>query len=223
MAAGLCGALAQAEDLMQLKPMDEAGRDKGLVALLERIRLMTAHRDFRGLESLMLPTFRVEFDVGKGPAAFRSHWRPEAPASRLWQVLPRLFALGGTFYSNTLFAVPYVYTRFPGDLSLLGHVVALKEDVSLFEKPEPGAKRVAAAPYSIVPLAAALKPPVLPATGHLEARLPGAGSCFVAADDVYSPAAHRAFFEKRQGQWRWISLAAATLADPPIPKGSVSG
>ena len=44
---------------------------------------------------------------------------------------------------------------------------------------------------------------------------PEHGVCYVAGSDVYSPAGHRAFFEKRQGRWRWMSLAAPTLATPP--------
>jgi hypothetical protein len=47
-------------------------------------------------------------------------------------------------------------------------------------------------------------------------RHPEHGVCYVAGSAVYSPAGHRAFFEKRQGQWRWLSLAAPTLATPPV-------
>ena len=225
LAAACCGAIASAEeDLRQLKPRDEAGKDQALAGLLARIREFAFSRDYRGLESLMAPTFRVEFDAGKGPAAFHAHWRPQVPASRLWQVLPRLLTLGGTFYSETLFAVPYVYTTFPFDLGLMEHVVALKPDAPLLEDASSAAKRVGALDYSIVPLAQPFKPPVLLEEGaYLQLQHPGAGACFVAAADVYSPAGHRAFFEKRQGQWRWISLTAATLKDPPIPRGTVNG
>ena len=71
--------------------------------------------------------------------------------------------------------------------------------------------------YTIVPLVQRLEPPVTITAGrYLEVKWPGAaGQCFVAEADVYSPAAHRAFLEKRQGRWRWISLACATAADPP--------
>jgi hypothetical protein len=223
-AAAFLGKLGRAEDLRQLKPSDEAGRDPGLAALLGRIRGFVEAHSAAGLEGLMAPTFRVEFDVGKGPRAFHMFWHPESASSRLWPILARLFALGGTFYSETLFALPYVYTRFPFDLGLAEHVVLLKPEVSLLEQPGAGTKRVTPPDYSILPLKLPLDPPVLLADGgHLEVSLPGTGSCFVANADVYSPAAHRAFFEKRQGQWRWISLAAATRKDPPMPKGSVGG
>jgi len=207
-----------------LKPADEASQNPALAALLDRIRATIASRNIGELEMLMAPKFRVEFDVGEGPKKFHSHWHPDAPSTQVWPMLARLFAMGGTFYSDTLFAVPYVYTRFPLDLNLLEYVVALKQDVSLLEKPERGAKQIGKLAYSIVPLAEPLKPPVLLAPdSYLEVRLPGTGRSFVAAADVYSPAAHRAFFEKRQGEWRWFSLASATLKDPRLPKGALKG
>jgi len=222
--AGTACGVANAAELAKLQPADEASRDQGLVALLEKVRRLTAHRNSGGLEDLMLPTFRVEFDAGKGPAAFRKRWHPESASSPLWQVMERLFALGGTFYSDTLFALPYVYTRFPGDLDPLAHVVALTADTRLLDRPGQDAGLVATLDHAIIPLAQRLSPPVtMSAGGYLEVKVPRAGWCFVRESDVYSPAAHRAFFEKRQGQWRWISLAAATLKDPPIPKGTVNG
>jgi len=214
--AGTASGLARAEELAKLPPADEAPRDPGLAALLGKIRGLAAHRNSSGLEALMLPTFRVEFDYGKGSAAFRRRWQSESPSSALWQVMDRLFSLGGTFYSDTLFALPYVYTRFPGDLDPLGHVVAVKADTRLLDRPGKDGAQVAAVDQAIIPLAQRLRPPVMmSAGGYLEVKAPRVGWCFVRESDVYSPAAHRAYFEKREGRWRWISLACATLAEPP--------
>ncbi len=78
-----------------------------MAALLGKIRTLAARRDSRGLEALMLPTFRVEFDAGKGVEAFRQKWHPESADERaLGRAGKRLFSLGGTFYSDTLFAAP---------------------------------------------------------------------------------------------------------------------
>jgi hypothetical protein len=211
------GLAAGAEDeLRQLKRAEGTKEDPALASLLARMRALVEKRDYRSLEALMLPVFRVEFDGGKGPAAFRKYWRPAAADSKVWSILERLLSLNGSYYSDTLFAVPYVYTHFPGDLDPLKYVVALSSDVGLLERPEPGARRVASLDHSIIALAKPLEPPVLlAADGFLEVDHPKASACFVAARDVYSPAGHRAFFEKRGGKWRWISFAAATLAEPP--------
>jgi len=147
--AGTAFGVARAEELAKLPPADEAPRDPGLAALLGKIRGLAAHRNSSGLEALMLPTFRVEFDYGKGSAAFRRRWQSESPSSALWQVMDRLFSLGGTFYSDTLFALPYVYTRFPGDLDPLGHVVAVKADTRLLDRPGQDAGLVATLDHAI--------------------------------------------------------------------------
>jgi hypothetical protein len=208
---------AAATNQQRIPPADEAAREPDLAALLHKIRSLAAQRDSNGLEALMLPTFKVEFDAGKGATAFRRRWHSESNSSKLWGVLDRLFALGGTFYTDTLFALPYVYTKFPPDLDLLGHVVAVKAGARVVDKPEPNGVQLGMLDYTIVPLVQRLEPPVTITTGrYLEVKWPGAaGQCFVAEADVYSPAAHRAFFEKRQGRWRWISLACATATDPP--------
>jgi hypothetical protein len=215
LAATSCGA-ARAAELAKLPPTDEVSRDAALARLLTKIRTLSARHDSSGLEALMLPTFRVDFDAGKGREAFRRRWRPESPSSALWTVMERLFSLGGTFYSDTLFALPYVYTQFPAELDPLQHVVAVKAGAKLLDGPGQGGKPLATLDYAILPLAERLQPPVMMTAGHyLEVKSPPAGRAFVASADVYSPAAYRAFFEKRGGRWCWISLACATLAEPP--------
>ncbi len=200
-----------------LPPEDQSARDAALSALLRRIRAAAAARDCKPLEAMMLSTFRVEFDSGKGPAAFHRYWKAQSTASPLWEVLDRLFSLGGTFYSPSLFAVSYVYTHFPPNLDILGHVVALRQNIPLLAEPRMNAAQLAQVTHAILPLATPLKPPVrIPADQFLEVRHPAAPRAFVLSRDVYSPAAHRAFFEKDpKGRWRWISLACATLAEPP--------
>jgi hypothetical protein len=165
---------------------------------------------------MMLPDFRAEFDGAKGPAGFHRHWAPQSHASPVWEILARLLPLGGSFYSGTLFAMPYVYTHFPIDLDLLSHVVVVKEKAALLATASGQSQPIGHLGHCIVPLATPLQAPVvLPPEGTLELSLPEQGACHIATSDVYSPAGHRAFFEKRAGRWRWISLTAGTLAEPP--------
>jgi hypothetical protein len=216
LSAGAACGIAGAAEALRMPPADEASRDARLAALLGRMRTMAAQHDFRGLETLMLPTFRVDFDYGKGPGAFHKRWSPESRSSALWPVLRRLLWLGGTFYSPTLFALPYVYTQFPAELDPLSYVVAVKPSAHLLDSPQPDAKVVGTLDYTILQLAERLRPPVTITTGrHLEVKSASGERQFVAESEIYSPAAYRAFFEKRAGRWRWISLACATLAEPP--------
>ena len=203
------------QELRELPPPDRSGRDRALAETLNAMRIQVKARDYRGLEARMRPDFKVEFDGGKGPNAFRRRWKADTAASGIWPLLDALLAIGGAFYSETLFAIPYVYARFPQDLDPLGHVVSIRQQTNLWEKPEPGARVLATAGYAILPLSKPLEPPVMiePA-GFVEVNHPTSGICYAAASDVCSPAGHRMFFELRRGRWQWISLAAATLADP---------
>lgn len=213
-----CAAMGRPEDqgLTRLAPVDEAPQDASLTGLIRQIRGITDRRDHQALVRLLPPLFRVEFDEGKGPAAFRRRWRPETPSSPLWRTLDALLPLGGTFYSDSLFAIPYVYTRFPADMDLLGHVVTVKAAANLWDQPSASANPVATVDHSILPLAEALRAPVrLERDRFLEVIHPAAGRCYVSTNDVYSPAGHRVFFERGRTGWRWISLACATLAEPP--------
>jgi hypothetical protein len=216
LAAGLAAQALYGKELLRIEPPSEDGLDPALVDLVGRLRAIVAARKHLALEALMASTFRVEFKMGKGPAAFRLHWRPQSDLSPIWGILERLLALSGHRYSDTLYVLPYVCARFPFDLDPLRHVVAVKDAVSLIAEAKPDAPRVGALNRSIVPLAKPVEPPVvIPSDGFIELSHPDIGRCFAASADVYSPAAHRAFFEKRQGQWRWISLAAPIMEDPP--------
>jgi hypothetical protein len=184
--------------------------------LLDRLRALCGIRDHRALTAFMASDFRVEFDAGKGPRAFVRHWQPTSGTTHLWDVLTRLFSIDGFFYSETLFVVPYIVAQYPIDLDPLGHVVAIRDRARLHSLPSAEAPATGYLDHAIVELAKPLQPPVvIPPGGFLEVVHPEAGRCFVSTSDVYHPAAHRAFFERRNGRWRWISLAAPTLADPP--------
>ena len=202
-------------ELRTLRPEDQSERDASLRSLLGTMRAIVARKDARALLALMAPDFKVEFDVGKGPAVFRRHWQLDSSGSRVWPVLDRVLSLGGTFYSGSLFALPYVYTRFPLDLDRLDHLVTTGE-VTMRATSDATGAQVGVLKDAIVQLASPLTPPaILADVPFVAVRHPEHGVCYVAGSDVYSPAGHRVFFEKRQGRWRWLSLAAPTLATPP--------
>jgi hypothetical protein len=216
LASGLTLRTVQAEELRRVLPPDRQQLDPGLASLVMQLRKIVAARDDARLLAMMDPKFRVEFDQGYGPAAFRRYWNPKSADSRVWGVLEHLLRTPPHAYSETLSAMPYVFARFPFDLDPLHHVVAIRSAVRLFARPEPNASQVASIDYSIIPLTKPSEPPVvIPSGSYLEVQHPVAGRCFAASADICHPAAHRIFFERIGGRWRWISLAAGTLEDPP--------
>jgi len=124
------------------------------------MKSIVRRKDSTALCALMAHDFKVEFDVGKGPDVFRRQWDSETSTTAVWAVLDRLLSLGGTFYSNSLFAAPYVYTRFPYDLDRLSHVVATG-DVPVYAESNLASARVGMLKHAIVPLATPLTPPAM--------------------------------------------------------------
>lgn len=214
--SGLTLKAAPGEELRRLAPPSDQAPDPTLAGFVTQLKKVVGARDHAGLTFGMGATFRVEFDSGQGPVAFRRYWKPESPSSPVWGILEHLLEIAGYSYSSTLHARPYAFARFPFDLDRLNYVVAVKETVPLLAEPASNSKQLASTGYSILPLARPALPPVIIAPGTwVEVQHPAVGRCFAASRDIYQPAAHRMFFEKRAGRWRWISLAAATLADPP--------
>ena len=131
MAAMLTRELGAGEPSRRLEPASEIDRDPTLRSYVDHLSRIVARKSASDLLAEMDPRFRVEFSRGKGPEAFRKYWKPESPETGVWKVLARLFAIGGTFYSPSLFAIPYVYTRFPIDLDPFEYVAALKDEVQV--------------------------------------------------------------------------------------------
>ena len=215
-AALLMGIPCGAQAVRRLPPPTDRPADPGLSTLLERMHSIVASKDAVKLTALMQPDFKVEFDVGKGPQVFRRYWKPEKADSAVWEVLAKALAVQGVFGMPTLFCVPYLYMRFPIDLDPLAHVVAIGSGAVLRDRPDADGKALGTREQAIMALAEPLTTPVMiPGRKFLTVNDESAGRCYVAGAEVYSPAGHRMFFERRGGKWQWLSLAAATLAEPP--------
>jgi hypothetical protein len=194
----------------KLEPPTDSPRDEELTRFLDNLAAIVARCDERGLLSLVGSRFRVEFSDGKGRDAFRRFWQTDQPNSTVWTVLSRLLTMDGAFYSPTLFAIPYVYTEFPVDLDPFAHVAALGPDIIVNREARPDSAAVATLAFDIVPADPALTAPVrLDRTEWVRVITPQGDPGFVAAREVWSPAAHRMFFEKRKGRWEWISLVCS--------------
>jgi len=208
--AGSMVRSAFAAPLRPLPPVNEGDKDPQLQRFLTELKAIVTKRNAAALLALMDPVFRVDFGGGKGPAAFTKQWHPASADSPVWKILERLLELGGTFYTPTLFAMSYVYTKFPFDLDPFAFVVVTRDQAPLRPEPNADAAPVATLQPSIVPVKPGLTAPVrLDQVSWLKVQVPDGPEGYVAAADVYSPAGYRAFFEKRGGKWRWISLACA--------------
>lgn len=201
---------AQEQELRRFAPSESATRDPEFLAFVAGIREMSARKDAKSLLALMGPVFRVDFDFGKGPAAFTKRWKPRDPASELWGVLDRMLAIPAKRYDDTMYVVPYVYGGFPIELDPLAHVVIVKEDTVIREQADAASKELGRHSHVILPTVEKLRVPVRLDREEWLKVAPEAGVVgYVKTSDVYSPAGYRAFFEKQKGRWRWLSLVCA--------------
>jgi hypothetical protein len=208
--AGSTIRAAFAAPVRLLPAVNEGSKDPQLQRFLTGLKTIVAKHHSTALLALMDPVFRVDFGGGKGPTAFVKQWHPADPDSPVWKILERLLELGGTFYTPTLFAMSYVYTKFPFDLDPFAFVVVTRDQAPVRPEPNPDAAPFTTLQPSIVPVKPNLTAPVrLDQMSWLKVQVPDGQEGYVATADVYSPAGYRAFFEKRGGKWRWISLACA--------------
>jgi len=204
------GLPAEPQELRRLEPSASATSDQEFLAFIGRIKDISARKDAKSLLSLIGPVFRVDFDFGKGPAAFSKRWRPQDPSSELWRVLDRMLALPAKRYDETLYVVPYVYGSFPIDLDPLSHVVTIGEAAAIRDAADSTAKELGRFGHAIIPTAERLTVPVRLDRQEWLKVAPSAGIVgYVSSSDVYSPAEYRGFFEKQRGKWRWLSLVCA--------------
>jgi hypothetical protein len=68
---------AESAELRQLVPSESAMRDAAFVSFVGKTKDITSRKDAKSLTALMGPRFRVDFDFGKGPAAFAKRWKPQ--------------------------------------------------------------------------------------------------------------------------------------------------
>lgn len=183
--------------------MESESKSPALAALLGELGDALERERSRSLIRHIGKDFRVDWEGGSGPEDFQARWMGRKGSAELRAVLRRLLRMRGHFYTDHLFVLPDVYALFPMDLDPQQHVVATAETKLLRGEGEESRSEV------------------VPEGGILELwrgaessgeairvkDLDGAAA-EVARADVYSPLGYRAFFEKRAGEWRWISLVA---------------
>lgn len=199
-----------AEEWRRIPPGESPERDPALAGLLAEMKSFQERQDRARLLRLQDRDFRVEFQGGNGPEDFARRWFANKGGSALWDLLGRLLEMRGVFYSETLYVLPEVYANFPQDLDPSAHVVTVQATEWKADA-EAGEEVIPVPTCTILPLAEQSGEP----GGTLLVRHPEKGVGRVSARAVYSPLAHRMFFEKRKGEWRWISLVSADNVKAP--------
>ena len=153
-------------------------------------------RDKDALLPLIADDIKTDFGGGGGRANFMKE--------PLWDELLAVVQQGGSFREGTFWA-PYVYSAWPEDVDSFEYVVALRDDVIVRD----GVTPIARLDHHIVRVAQG--DPMRNGNRNPSRRkvvLPDKREGWVAADEVRSPIAHRAAFDKTNGVWKMTAFVA---------------
>ena len=195
LAAGACAA-------DRLPPVDESASDPSFLAFKVRLLAALDRRDVSALLAAVDPKVRSSFGEEDGIASFRRHWRLDRPAqSKVWSELGAVLRLGAT-RDETEFIAPYVFTHFPKTLDAYSHAAVVQPGAVLRMSAALKAAPAATLDYHIVQLVGQ------PVKGWREVRTLDGRTGWLPSGSLRSPLEYRAFFEKRNGQWKLTAFIA---------------
>ena len=165
----------------RLPPVDESTTDPEFLAFKVKLLGMLQRRELRSVQALAEPEARSELT----PASL-----PE---------LERVIRLGVARDEGD-FIAPYVFVRMPKDVDAYTHAAAIRPAVKVHKLPVATAAVVDTLNYDVVELQRPAE------HGWVEVRTPSDKTGWVLRHELQSPLDYRAFFEKKDGQWRLTSF-----------------
>lgn len=190
------GASAQT----QLLPVDQAASAPDFFSFRAQLQSAVARRDTAAVISAMSRDVKLSFGGNQGIEDFKKMWTPDAPASRLWDVLGSTLALGGAFASEDSFVAPYIYTQWPKEIDPFNHMAVIGTNVRVRAAPSPNARVMSTLDFAIVELAA----PSPEDKGWSKIKLGPDKVGFVDARFLRNPVDYRIRFAKTDGVWRVV-------------------
>jgi hypothetical protein len=201
--ASIAGAGTGAAPVRRLPPADEAATCPGFVEFRASLRQIIERKDSAGLLDVVDPNVRISFGDDNGRDAFRTRWLTEAaPGPDVWTALSRVLDLGGRCKAADSFVAPYVFTDWPGDLDAFEYAAITGSRVRLRQAPRETAPVVALLTYALVRAGGAGDPQ----SGWAPVEAPDGRKGFVARRFLRSSVDVRAFFSRRDGVWRLVTL-----------------
>lgn len=197
---------ATAMNLRQLFPVDESASDPSFAAFKTEVLDIAARKDVPALLTHVASDIKNSFGGNDGIEEFKTGWKLSDPQSELWPTLRTILTLGATKEGDNAFGAPYVFTRWPEDLDSFSTVVVVKKDAALRSAPSRDGTVVRTLGYEFLELGEYDEGAE---TGGFTAVKDQTGKAgYVAADDIRSPIAYRAFFEKRGDKWLMVFLVS---------------
>lgn len=195
---GASGATGSQEALV---PVDEAGRDPGLLTFRSRLLRALAEGDVEAAAGAADPEIRVSLGMDYGRESFRERLQDPEYRGELAAVL----GLGGVFTGDSTFVAPYTFQRFPDGYDPFECYAVVGRDVRVRAAPDPDAEILGLLTYEAV-----CHPPSQRTgrDGFVPIGLEDGGTGYVAERFLRSPIDYRAGLEKKGGRWWLVTFIA---------------
>ena len=196
----------QADPPRKLLPVDEAAKDPSFFLFRARLLEAVAAHDAGFVLSILTPDILNNFGGNGGIAEFKEQWKLDGKDSGLWTTLAHVLGLGGKFMGDATFQAPYVSACWPEDADAFDFGAILGENVRVRDKPDKNGAVLARLTFDMIPVLEFA--PDHEEDSWVKVKLPDGRVGYISAAFVGHAVDWRAFFEKKDGQWRMTSLVA---------------
>ncbi len=183
----------------QLEPVDESNLDTSFATFKARLMKAVSEKNEAEIIKMLSTDVGFSFGVNEEKTAiegFSLHYKLSDKKSAFWSDLQATLALGCV--GNTAnFSCPYLYANWPAEYDSTEHVVVIKKDVHVREKPFMKAKKLIPAGYGIFKLA-----PEQKSKDWYAVTLKDMPVGHIRKSMVRSATDYRVIFQKIAGEWK---------------------
>ena len=190
--------------LDKLQPIDEAPQDKQFLEFRTNMIAAIKKKNYAFVNSRIDKKIRWSFGGGEGRDSLLQQWTEESSIETFYDELLQVLILGGQFGENEeegtkSFAAPYSFSAWPDEFDVFEYVVAVRNSVPVYAKPDAKSGQIGTLSYDIVKVSFANDY----VDGWHEIELPSESgkTGWVERGPVRSPISYRAIFEKKRGSW----------------------
>ncbi|MGB0862135.1 MAG: SH3 domain-containing protein [Saprospiraceae bacterium] len=140
----------QATGFPILMPIDEISQNTNLQQTVKRIKYALKTKNVDSLLYYVADDVKISFS--KNEPDFKTFWKlsNNSNASDIWELLENLLKLGGVFYNDKKFFIPYTFTYFPAEYNPNEFGVIISDNILMKEKPKTSSSTIGELTYEIV-------------------------------------------------------------------------
>ncbi len=192
----------------ELLPINQIDQDPSLKKTIQQLKKIIQRKNVSGLKQYIDENIKIGFGTENGKTAFINHWNlnsTDTDDSEIWQELNRILDLGGVFFNDNSFSMPYVFDHFPANYDIFEFSAITGENVHMREEPNLKGKILASLSYEIVKLYANEDNKMEEVNGEkypwIKIMRTNNEVGYVYGKYVRSPSDYRIFLEKQNGKW----------------------